>query len=389
MLTCQKELFSLNEEVTYLNNAYMAPSLKSVSEAGIKGVQQKENPYLIGVQDFFEPTEVLRKAYARLLNVNDPKRIVTVPSISYGIANAAQNIDFKPGDEILLIDEQFPSNYYIWDRLAKEHQLSIKTITPPDTLENRGKRWNESILEAIHARTKVVSMANVHWADGTRFDLLTIRQKTREVDALLVLDGTQSVGALPFDVQQIQPDALICAAYKWLLGPYSIGLAYYGEYFDQGKPIEESWMNRLDSENFANLVNYQDAYQPGALRYEVGEHSNFILIPMLAAAIEQLNTWGVDNIQAYCRQLTDPFVAQLRNLGCWVEEDDYRGAHLFGVRLPEGVDAGEVKNIFAEQKVFVSVRGNAVRIATHLYNDANDWQKLVSCFEQVLSSRVV
>ncbi|OJJ20794.1 aminotransferase class V [marine bacterium AO1-C] len=387
MLTCQKELFSLPEEVTYLNNAYMAPSLKSVSEAGLQGIHQKNTPYVISPQDFFAPTETLREDYAHIINATNPQQIVTVPSISYGIANAAQNIDFQAGDEILLIDEQFPSNYYIWERLAREQQLTIKTITPPTTLENRGQLWNESILEAINAKTKVVSMGQVHWADGTKFDLMRIRQKTRMVDALLILDGTQSVGALPFDVQVIQPDALICAAYKWLMGPYSIGLAYYGEYFNQGKPIEESWMNRYNSEDFANLVNYQDAYQPGALRYEVGEHSNFILIPMLSAAIRQINEWGVENIQEYCRRLTTPFIEQLQKLGCWVEDEAYRGAHLFGVRLPEGVDVTEVKNTFAQEKIYVSVRGNAVRIATHLYNDEKDWQKLLNCFEQVLTSK--
>ncbi|HBX65139.1 MAG TPA: aminotransferase, partial [Balneolaceae bacterium] len=92
-------------------------------------------------------------------------------------------------------------------------------------------------------------------------------------------------------------DALICAGYKWLMGPYSIGLAYYGPALDDGNPVEENWINRYESENFANLVNYNDEYQPGALRYEVGEHSNFILVPMMLKAVQQLNQWGVENIQ--------------------------------------------------------------------------------------------
>ncbi|NBC06158.1 MAG: aminotransferase class V-fold PLP-dependent enzyme, partial [Bacteroidetes bacterium] len=86
--------------------------------------------------------------------------------------------------------------------------------------------WNEAILDAIDERTALVSLAHVHWADGTLFDLPAIRQRATEAGALLVIDGTQSVGALPFDIQEIQPDALICAAYKWLMGPYTTGLAY-------------------------------------------------------------------------------------------------------------------------------------------------------------------
>ncbi|MEQ9007935.1 MAG: aminotransferase, partial [Ekhidna sp.] len=108
---------------------------------------------------------------------------------------------------------------------------------------------------------------------------------------------------LPYSVKEIRPDALICAGYKWLMGPYSIGLAYYGAAFDGGEPIEENWINRLNSEDFSNLVNYQPEYQEMALRYEVGEHSNFILVPMLHQAIRQILNWQPDNIQVYTQEL--------------------------------------------------------------------------------------
>ncbi|MDZ7647737.1 MAG: hypothetical protein U5K54_11465 [Cytophagales bacterium] len=111
-------------------------------------------------------------------------------------------------------------------------------------------------------------------------------------------------GRYHLDIKEIRPDALICGGYKWLMGPYSLGLAYYGEYFDQGIPVEENWINRLHSENFAGLVNYESDYQPGALRYEVGEHSNFILVPMLLEALEQINQWKPVNIQKYCAAIT-------------------------------------------------------------------------------------
>jgi selenocysteine lyase/cysteine desulfurase len=231
-------------------------------------------------------------------------------------------------------------------------------------------------------------MAHIHWADGTLFDLAAIRKRTRENDALLIIDGTQSVGALPFDVATLQPDALICAGYKWLLGGYSLGLAYYGEYFDQGTPIEENWINRAESENFAGLVNYQEDYQGGALRYEVGEHSNFILIPMLRAALQQINQWGVENIQAYAKNLTKDLVTKLKAQGCWIEDEAYRVAHIIGVRLPDGVEVAQVKDLLASQQIYVSVRGNSIRVSSHVYNSTEDIQKLLGCFEQVLNSRV-
>jgi selenocysteine lyase/cysteine desulfurase len=236
--------------------------------------------------------------------------------------------------------------------------------------------WNERILEAIDKTTCVVALGHVHWADGTRFDLEKIRIRTREVGALMIIDGTQSVGAMPFDVQKIQPDALVCSGYKWLMGPYSIGLAYYSEYFDAGIPVEENWINRKDSEDFTALVNYQADYQPGALRYEVGEHSNFILVPMLLAALKQINQWGPENIQDYCERISEPTIESLLQMGFWIENTAHRGHHLFGVRFPKGVSIDNVKQALKKKKISVSFRGDSMRISPNVYNSKEDFDNL-------------
>jgi selenocysteine lyase/cysteine desulfurase len=253
----------------------------------------------------------------------------------------------------------------------------IKVIAPPNELVNRGKVWNERLLDAIDHNTKLVALGNVHWADGTLFNLKEIRKRTKEVGALLIIDGTQSVGALPFDVKEIQPDAVICAGYKWLMGPYSLGLAYYGEYFDQGKPVEENWINRLHSENFAGLVNYETNYQPGALRYEVGEHSNFILLPMLLEAVKQINQWKPKAIQQYCASITRKPISILQESGYWVEDEKFRGHHLFGVRLPASAQADKIKKALQKNKISVSFRGDAIRVSPNIYNSEADLMKLV------------
>lgn len=377
MLTCKYSKFSLPERSVYLNCAYMSPMLKSVEKAGIRALRAKRNPADIKAQDFFSEMETLREEFAQLINAPDPKRIVLIPSVSYGMATVARNLNINKGQHIIVAAEQFPSNYYCWQTLCDETGAEIKSIQPPQDLKDRGKKWNERMLESINSNTRAVAIANTHWADGTKFDLEAIRKRTREVKALLIIDGTQSVGALGFDIQKIQPDALVCAGYKWLLGPYSTGLAYYGEYFNDGKPIEESWMNRLNAEDFSALVNYQPKYQPGALRYEVGEHSNFNLVPMLIKSISQLKRWGTDNIQQYCAEITRGPIEKLRERGFWVEDERFRGAHLFGIRLPKGTDLKAVQESFARNKVVVSLRGDSVRVAPNVYNDENDLKKLV------------
>lgn len=384
MLTCKYSRFSLPKKITYLNCAYMSPMLKTVEKAGLRGLRLKRNPMDIRPADFFTTTTRLRQEFAKLINTPDANRIAIIPSASYGLATVAANLNISRGQHVLVAAEQFPSNYYAWERVCAEHGAEVKIVSPGIHVAGRGKEWNTRFLESINDRTRAVAIAQAHWADGTLFDLEAVRKRTREVGALLIVDGTQSVGAFPFDVAAIQPDALICASYKWLLGPYSLGVAYYGNYFDEGKPIEENWIHRLDSENFSALVNYEPRYQPGALRYSVGEHSNFILVPMALKAMEQLNRWGSQNIQEYCHAITEPAITALKEKDFIIEEIPYRTSHLFGVRHSKELDLEKVREKLNKNRILVSVRGTAIRVSPNVYNDADDLKKLVKALTAAL-----
>lgn len=385
MLSCKYSKFTLPKNITYLNCAYMSPLLKTVEKAGIRGVRVKRNPAGIQSEDFFTVPDQLKREFAKLINAPDAKSIAIIPSVSYGMANAARNVRIANGQSILVAAEQFPSNYYSWEALCSETGASLRIITPDREFKDRGKRWNERFLESIDNSTRVIAMAHTHWADGTLFDLQAIRKRADEVGALLIIDGTQSVGALPFDVRSIRPDALICAGYKWLLGPYSIGLAYYGDQFADGKPIEHNWLNRRDSDKFSSLVNYEPEFQPGAARFSMGEHSNFVLVPMILKAVEQLNRWGVSNIQEYIRSITADAVQSLQEQGFLIGDDHFRATHLFGVRHPKGIDPEKLKRALDKYKVYVSIRGDAVRVSPHVYNDRSDLDRLVKALRSAIA----
>lgn len=380
MLDCQKHLFSLLEEVTYLNCATMSAQLRSVEQIGIENLQKKNNPYLIEAAHFFSDREVLKKRFAKLTDVPDPLSIAIIPSVSYGISTAARNIAFNKGDEIIVLDEQFPSNFYMWKQLEKEMGVVVTTITAPPIGAGRGTLWNEAILNAISNRTKVVSIPHVHWTDGTLFDLKSIRDRTNRVNAYLIIDGTQSVGALPFSVREIKPDALICAGYKWLMGAYGLGVAYFGNRFNNGAPIENNWMNHVGSENFSNLVKYNEDFKPKASRYDMGESSNFILTPMLSEAIRQLLEWTPAGIQDYCKSISEDVLPILRDRGYFVEDSASRGQHLFGIYLPKNASMDILKKKIADNNIYVSYRGQAIRVAPNVYNTKEDLEKLISCF---------
>ncbi|WP_438710448.1 aminotransferase class V-fold PLP-dependent enzyme [Aquimarina muelleri] len=373
----QKHLFDLSEDSTYLNGAYMSPQLKSVTNVGLKTVAQKGQPYKITPEDFFTQKEILKQRFATLVDAPDYKNMAIIPSASYGVANAANNIPFQRGEEIILVDEQFPSNVYAWQEVAKKHEVSITVIKPPKDFKDRGAKWNQNILNAISKKTAVVAMCNVHWADGTLFDLKAIRAKTKTMNSYLVIDGTQSVGALPFSIKEIDPDALICGGYKWMMGPYSIGMAYYSDAFNNGTPIEHNWMNRYNSEDFTGLTKYEDRFQEKAARYSVGESSNFILTPMLIKAIEQLIEWTPAAIQQYCKTISAKAVQELKDLGCFIEEDNFRAHHLFGVYLPENINLENLKTRLQQENIFVSFRGKAMRVSPNVYNSEEDFNQLL------------
>lgn len=380
MLTCQKHQFQLNPQLTYLNCAYKSPFTHQVHTAGETSLRKNLHPELITSDDYFNDAENVKSQFAKIINEKEPQRIAIVPSVSYGMANVANNIRIESGDNVITISEQFPSNYYIWERICNENNAEFRIINAPETYENRGEAWNIRLLEAIDKNTKVVTLGHVHWTDGTRFDLVKIRERCHEVGAYLIIDGTQSIGAFPFDNAVIQADAIVCAGYKWLMGPYNYGVAFYNEKFDNGKPIEESWKNRERSHIFSELVNYNDQYKSFANRYSVGESGNFILAPMLNAALTQINNWGVENIQQYCQQLVNEAIEILRHKGFFIEHTAWCSRHLFGILIDSEDDLIHIYNRLQENKIVVSIRGNCIRISPHLYNDANDIDKLLSCF---------
>lgn len=382
MITCQKSKFTLPKTVSYLNCAYMSPFLKEVEKIGHQAISKKCLPYQITGNDFFENTTILKKLFSKLIDANDYQNIAIIPSVSYGIASVANSISLEKDDEILVVDEQFPSNIYTWQKLAASNNAKVVVAKAPSIKKGRGEKWNNNILELINSKTKVIALPHVHWSDGTLFNLKEIRKKASQNKALLIIDGTQSVGALPFLISEIQPDALICAGYKWLFGPYSIGLAYFSDELCNGNPIEENWINRKNSENFAGLVNYEKDYQPKAGKFNVGEMSNFALTPMLIKSLKQIVDWKPEKIQQYTKEISKEAIEKLQNLGCFIEEENYKANHLFGVYLPKNININVLKEVMEKNNIHVSFRGNAIRISPHLYNTKNDFNKLVNCFEQ-------
>jgi selenocysteine lyase/cysteine desulfurase len=368
-----KDQFDFPDEVAYLNIASFSPTFKSVEKAGIDAIKRKSRPDFYQSSDLFDPVIELRKLFTKVIDADDYNRVVTIPSVSYGLANVANNITLQKGDEILLIDEQFPSNVYIWKELATKFEAKIVTVKQP----THNSDWNTEILKAISDKTAIVAMGHIHWANGIIFDLKAIRKKTKQHNALLIIDGSQSIGALPFSIKDVQPDALVCAGYKWLFGPYGCAYAYYGAYFDHGKPIEENWSIRLESEDFSKLTKYQSEYKPLANRYSVGQSGSLIYVKMQTAALKEILKINAKDLQDYCHSISKDALKRLNELGFYSDPVELRAKHLFGINIPKTVDLNRLKNELQAAHIIVSFRGNYIRISCHLYNTKEHFEKLV------------
>jgi selenocysteine lyase/cysteine desulfurase len=375
MIACQRHLFDIPPDVAYLNCAYMSPLMREVVAAGDVGVRRKAQPWTISPADFFTESEHARGLFARLIGATADD-IAIVPAASYGIATAARAVRVRPGQRILVLDEQFPSNVYAWIELARTEGAELLTVE-----RSPGESWTEAVLAAIDERTAVAALPHCHWTDGSLVDLERIGVRCRQTGTALVVDITQSAGALPFDVARVQPDAAVAASYKWLLGPYSLGFLYLAPHRREVAPIEHNWIDRGGSEDFAALVRYRDDYQPGARRFDVGERANFALMPMAVAALTRLLDWGVDDIARTLAARTGAISERAAKLGLEVGARHERAGHFLGLRLPAGA-AGPLGVRLAASRVYLSVRGESMRITPHLYNNDEDVERLFAVLAQ-------
>ena len=373
--TCQKHLFDIPSDVTYLNAAYMSPILKEAAALGQQAVAGKLRPWAMELSNFFDPPQKATALMADMIGAG-PDDIALIPSVSYGMAIAVKNLNILKGQKIILLADQFPSNVYPWQEMAKIHQAHIVTVPRPQDGD-----WTTPLCADIDQDTAIVACPHAHWTDGSRVDLVKVGQAARRNGAALVLDLTQSLGVMPFSVRDVDPDFMISASYKWLLGPYSYGFIYVAPRHQGGVPIEENWIARKGSEDFARLVDYQGEYESGAGRFSVGERSNFMLTPIAVHALARLNEWGADNIAKYLTGLTDMIADRAQAMGFRTAEKAHRSPHLIGLGFQGAIPEGLAVTL-SQRNIFVSVRGDSIRVAPHVYNDQNDVEKLFSALEE-------
>jgi selenocysteine lyase/cysteine desulfurase len=188
LLPPQRAAFEVPQDVCYLNCSYMAPQLRTVREAGKAAIDWRSRPWEIASPDFFDNVERVRALFGGLVGIG-PDCVALVPAVSYGMATAAANLPFAPGDAILLLDGEYPSNFYVWERLARERGGRLILVERPADGD-----WTEAVLGKLSGGVRITSLPHCYWADGSALDLARVGAACRAQGTALVLDLTQSWG---------------------------------------------------------------------------------------------------------------------------------------------------------------------------------------------------
>lgn len=365
-----RNLFDLPAGVSYLKACSATPLMRPVRDAGLIGVAKKSQPWTIGADDTFGAGERARTLFARLIGAGADD-IALCPSASYGLSTAARNLPIGEDHDVVVLEGQFPSNVYPWTDAIRRTGGTLVTVPYPDDGD-----WTAGTLAAISDKTAVAALPAVHWTDASRVDLVAVAKRCRETGAALVLDLSQSLGAVPFDVRDIEPDFMVAVTEKWLLGPYQLAFLYVAPRHQQGIPIEFGWMNREQAEDYDNLVDYRESYQPGARRFDMGEKGNYVTLPMAIEGLERILEWTPAAIEDHIAPLIDMTAQEAVRLGLIPTPAPGRSRHMIGLRRPGGLPA-DLPQRLAARDVHVTMRGGCLRIAPHVYNAHADVERLI------------
>lgn len=374
----QRHLFDIPNDIAYFNCAYYSPQLNESRNRLMEGVKLKSHPWERTPPDFFSDGEIIRKSASGLFG-GDPDGYAIVPAVSYGISTAARAVEpqLGKGDSILILEDGFPSNVLPWMRVAKERGAGlIKVDVPADG------DWTRAIIRSLDKTVKVIALYTCHWTNGASIDLAAIRREAGD-DVMMVIDATQSLGAMWFEMDEVRPDFLVSAGYKWLLCPYGFTIMYVSEQWRNSRPLEESWLARKNAEDFSSLVSSSDYYMAGARRFDVGQKGTTTILPGVIAAFEQIKTWGIGRISESLGVINSRIASYLPEKGFQLPGSSQRSPHMFGAIIPDSYKGNLVAEL-SKRKIYVSQRGNSVRFSPHLHITEHDISRFLETIDELL-----
>ena len=359
MIEIQPGLFDIPGDVTYLNCASQTPLLRQAVVASKTAIARRTRPWEYTLKESWAEVERVRLLFGALIGAAAAD-IAIIPSTGYGVAIGAQNLPLARGQSIIVLEEQFPSNYHAWRVLAADRSARLCEVARPADGD-----WTAAVLEHIDTDTAITALPPCHWTDGGRLNLDVIGARCRDVGAAFVVDATQFAGAAPLDIAALQPDYLFCSAYKWLLCPYSLAFMYAAPRHHQGRPVE----HRTDN------------YAPGAGRFDMSIRYNYLTMAMAEAALTQVQEWGPAQIQASLSPLIDRLAEGAVERGLHVPPAAHRVGHYIGFRS-DTPPPPDLDQRCAADGVHFALRRGAIRISPYLFTREADVDRFFAVYDR-------
>lgn len=318
-------------------------------------------------------TEATRDAAARLIGAHRDE-IALVPNTTAGITLVSEGLDWRPGDNVVTLADEFPSNAYPWLNLESR---GVETRRIPT--DGSGRLDPGELAAACDARTRIVSVSWVSYSTGYRHEVERIAAITHERGALMMLDAIQGLGALPFSVRDTPIDFLSADGHKWMLGPEGAGFAFIRrEHLDKLRPFGVGWHSVVHASDYTHI---ELNLKPSAARYEGGSQ-NMVGMLGFGASLELLLELSIENVAASILDITDQACERLQSAGATIISDR-QPEHRSGIVAFEwpGHDPLAVKKHCLKQKVVLSCRAGRLRISPHAYNNEEDLDRLIEALQ--------
>ncbi|MBI5509929.1 MAG: aminotransferase class V-fold PLP-dependent enzyme [Deltaproteobacteria bacterium] len=366
--------FPVTRELCYLDHAAVAP----LPLAATKRIGQYCDELLAHGAAFYPGKVGKTLVKARLLAAEllgtKPERIFMVRSTTQGLAIAATGIPVRAGDNVVLVDREFPANIRPWLPL-EGRGVEVRFVPQRD-----GRVLVDDVARAVDAKTAAVSVSFVQFLSGFRVELSRLAEICRRHDALLVVDAIQGLGVLPLDVEKDGVDFLAADSHKWLLGPEGAGLGYVSpRAFERIAPSVEGWLAQADP---YDMLNPRQPLKADAGRYEEGAH-NLVGIHGMVGSLELLRSIGQSVIAERLLELTDYLVDALRRRGFTVLSPRDQPHEKSGIVLATraNLNTDGLRKRLLDRKIVLSVRGGGVRLSPHVYNTAEELDLAVAALE--------
>src|SRR5271170_1744971 len=370
----RKEWFEI-ADATYLNTAAHAAIPRVALHAVQTSIEANKSPHHMDDAVFFEAPSRIRASLSKMIGAK-PEEIALTTGASAGVAAVAHFLRWKPGDEIITAKGEFPLQYATWKPMEEREGVKLKIVAPRERFITA-----DDLIAAMTPRTRVISVSHVRFDDGSLLDASRVAAACHAKGAMLVLDVSQSCGAVPMDVNELGADFLVCAGYKWLLGPWGTGFFWAKrEQLDALRPGPFYWM--AQGKDSFSALNYVDPTPSrNADRWDAAEASTYFNFNLTAmdASVDFVLRVGPELVLEHNRKLIELLFERLPKDCAPASPLDpaRRGPYgWFTARTPE--KTAELYQRLRKENVVVSMREGRIRVSPHLFNSERDIDRLIN-----------